>query len=170
MVASIKEQLTKLAVTKTKTGTGETYAEILKREVDRLYDCIQDEIDRFYRSYTPSPYGYKRTWRFHDSLYAEDLVDIRINGNQVELSLRFHPDLAFHENFDGSHETNVAVILNYGYVANELEKKIGVVPYFTRRDGFFFIENGIMRWNKSNKLGIQIDVTAIYNGKQFSYF
>lgn len=169
-MASIRSQLTKIAVMNMKTGNGETYAEKLKHEVDKLYDCIQDEIDRFYRSYTPSPHGYKRTWRFHSSLYAEDLVDIRINGNQIELSLKFHPDLVFHENFDGTHETNVAVILNYGYVARELEKRIGVVDYFTRRDGFFFIENGIMRWNKTNSLGIQIDVTAIFNGRQFSYF
>ena len=165
---SIRNQLTKLAVMKMRTGTGETYAEILKREVDRLYDCIQDEIERFYRSYEPSVY--KRTWRFQGSLYAEDLVDIRINGDQVELSLKFHPDLVFHENFDGSHESHIGILMNYGYVADELEKRIGVVPYFTRRDGFFFIENGIMRWNKSNSLGIQIDVTAIYNGRQFSYF
>lgn len=168
-MASIRNQLTKLAVMKMRTGTGETYAEILKREVDRLYDFIQDEIDRFYDSYDPS--YYKRTWRFHGSLYAEDLVDIRINGNQVELSLRFHPDLAFHENFDGTHETNVAILMNYGYHAKRLEQYIGhAVPYFTERKGFFFVENGIMRWNKSNKLGIQIDVTAIYNGRQFSYF
>lgn len=165
---SIRNQITKLAVMNMKTGNGETYAEKLKREVDRLYDCIQDEIERFYRSYTPIKY--KRTWRFHGSLYAEDLVDIRINGNQIELSLKFNPDLAFHENFDGTHETNVAVILNYGYIAHELEKQKGVIPYFTRRDSFFFIENGIMRWNRSNSLGIQIDVTAIYNGRQFSYF
>lgn len=168
MGKSLREQISRLAATQIKTGTGETYGEILKREVDRLYDCIQDEIDRFYNSYDPS--YYERTWRFHDSLYAEDLVDIRINGNQIELSLKFHPDLAFHDNFDKSHKTNVAVILNYGYVARELELQIGVVPYLTRRKGFFFVENGIMHWNKLNKLGIQIDVTAIYNGRQFSYF
>lgn len=167
-MASIRNQITKIAVMKMRTGTGETYAEKLKREVDRLYDCIQDEINRFYNSYDPR--HYHRTNRFKHSLYAEDLVDIRINDNQIELSIRFDSDKVFHENFNGDHETNVAVILNYGYVSRKLEERIGVVPYFTRREPFLFVENGISRWNKSNTLGIHIDVTAIYNGRQFSYF
>lgn len=168
-MSSIRNQLTKIAVTKMRTPSGETYAEILKHEVDRLYDCIQDEIDRFYNSYSPS--FYHRTNRFRHSLYAEDLADIRINGNSIELSIRFDSDNAFHNNFDNTHETNVAVILNFGYIARELEKqKGGVIPYFTRRDGFHFVENGILRWNRTNRLGIEIDVKSIYNGREFTYF
>ena len=167
-MASIKEQLAKMAVTKMKTGTGETYAEILKREVDRLYDCIQYEIDRFYRSYKPTMYH--RTYRFQSALYAENLVDARVEGNKIKLSLLFHPNLADHPNLVGD-ETNIPVILNYGYHARGLEEYIGhSVPNFTERKGFYFIENGILNWNKENKLGITIDVTAIYDGKQFFYF
>lgn len=167
-MASIQEQLMKIAVMKTKTESGETYAEMLKREVDRLYDCIQAEIDRFYESY--EPIVYKRTYRLLGALYAENLVDIRIIGNRIELSLRFHPDLAYHPNFVED-ESNVAVLLNYGYHAKKLERYLHrAVPNLTKRKPFFFVENGILNWNKTNKLGIEIDVEAIYEGRSFSPF
>lgn len=168
---SIRKQLTKLAVMKMKTGNGETYAEKLKREVDRLYDCIQKRIDEYYDSYEPSVY--KRTWRFHGSLYAEDLVDIRINGNQVELSLRFHSDLAYHDTWTEKGNGFTPILLNYGFTNNALKNYLGLedhVEHLTHLDPQLFIENGILDWNRSNSLGIQIDVTAIYNGRQFSYF
>ena len=164
-MASIQEQLDKISVMKAKTKSGETYTEVLKREVDRLYDCIQAEIDRFYKSY--QPIAYKRTYRLLGSLYAENLVDIRIVGNRIELSLRFHPDLAYHPNFVND-ESNVAVLMNYGYHAKKLERYLHKsVPYLTVRKPFFFIENGILNWNKTNKLGIEIDIEAIYEGERF---
>lgn len=170
MSKSLKEQITKLAATQIKTASGETYAEALKHEVDRLYDCIQREIERFYDSYTPSEKGYKRTYRLLGALYAENLVDIRVVGTQIQLSIRFHPDLAYHRNFSDDHDSYIPILMNYGYVAEELEKSKCFIPYLTRRKGFFFIENGIMNWNKTNKLGLTIDVTAIYEGREFSLF
>ena len=168
---SIRNQLTKLAVMKMRTGTGETYAEILKREVDRLYDCIQKRINDYYDSYEPTVYD--RTWRFHGALYAEDLVDIRINGNQVELSVKFHPDLAYHDTWTANGNGYVPILLNYGFTNERLKNYLGLdehVEHLTHLKPQLFIENGILDWNRQNSLGIQIDVTAIYNGRQFSYF
>ena len=51
MAKSLKEQIAKLAATQIKTRSGETYAEALKREVDRLYDCIQARIEEYYDNY-----------------------------------------------------------------------------------------------------------------------
>ena len=170
-MASIRNQLTKLSIMKMRTGTGETYTEILKREVDRLYDCIQRRINDYYNSYKPTVY--KRTWGFHGALYAEDLVDIRINGNQVELSVKFHPDLAYHDTWTASGNGYVPILLNYGFTNEKLKNYLGLdehIEHFTHLKPQLFIENGILDWNKQNKLGIQIDVTAIYNGRQFSYF
>ena len=168
---SIKSQLAKLTVTKLKMGNGETYGERLKREVDRLYDCIQKRIDEYYNSYTPI--RYKRTYRFHDALYAENLVDIRIEGNQFKLSLRFHPDLAQHETRTSKGNGFVPILLNYGFQNHALENYLGLeepVEHLTYLEPQLFIENGILDWNRENSLGITIDVTAIYNGRQFSYF
>jgi hypothetical protein len=162
---SIKSQLAKLTVTKLKMGNGETYGERLKREVNRLYDCIQKRIDEYYNSYTPIKY--KRTYRFHDALYAENLVDIRVEGNQFKLSLRFHPDLAQHETWTSKGNGFVPILLNYGFRNHTLENYLGLeepVEHLTYLEPQLFIENGILDWNRENSLGSTIDVTAIYNG------
>ena len=170
-MATIKQQLTKLAATKLKTSTGETYAEVLKREVDRLYDCIQARINRYYHSYEPAIY--KRTYHFMGALYAENLVDIRVVGNQIQLSLRFHPELAYHDTWSSRGNGYVPLLINYGFKNEGLRTYLGLgehVKHLTYLKPQLFIENGIMDWNRTNKLGITIDVTAIYNGKQFSLF
>ena len=168
---SIKSQLAKLTVTKLKMGNGETYGEMLKREVDRLYNCIQRRIDEYYASYTPS--FYKRTYRFHGALYAENLVDIRIEGNRFKLSLLFDPDLAQHETWTSSGNGYVPILLNYGFRNRALEDYLELdkpVEHLTYLKPQLFIENGILDWNRENSLGITIDVTAIYEGRRFSYF
>ena len=168
---SIKSQLAKLTVTKLKMGNGETYGEMLKREVDRLYNCIQRRIDEYYASYTPS--FYKRTYRFHGALYAENLVDIRIEGNRFKLSLLFDPDLAQHETWTSSGNGYVPILLNYGFRNRALENYLELdepVEHLTYLKPQLFIENGILDWNRENSLGITIDVTAIYEGRRFSYF
>lgn len=171
MTKSLKEQITKLAATQIKTQSGETYAELLKREVDRLYDCIQARIDEYYDSYEPRIY--KRTFRFQNALYAENLVDIRVVGNQIQLSIRFHPDLAYHNTWTPKGNGFVPILLNYGYTNESLKNYLGLdehIEHLTHLKPQLFIENGILDWNRTNKLGLTIDVTAIYNGKQFSLF
>lgn len=171
MSKSLKEQITKLVATQIKTRSGETYAELLKREVDRLYDCINARINEYYDSY--EPIKYKRTFRFQNALYAENLVDIRVVGTQIQLSLRFHPDLAYHDTWTSNGNGYVPILLNYGFKNEKLKNYLGLeehVEHLTYLEPQLFIENGILDWNKTNKLGITIDVTAIYNGKQFSLF
>jgi hypothetical protein len=171
MAKSLKEQLTRLAATQIKTRSGETYAEALKREVDRLYDCIQARIEDYYNSYQPKIY--RRTYRFEGALYAENLVDIRVVGTQIQLSLRFHPELAYHDTWTSNGNGYVPILLNYGFENNALKNYLGLdhhVEHLTYLKPQLFIENGIMDWNRTNKLGLTIDVTAIYNGKQFSLF
>lgn len=171
MAKSLKEQLTRLAATQIKTRSGETYAEALKREVDRLYDCIQARIEDYYNSYQPKIY--RRTYRFEGALYAENLVDIRVVGTQIQLSLRFHPELAYHDTWTSNGNGYVPILLNYGFENNALKNYLGLdhhVEHLTYLKPYLFIENGILDWNKTNKLGLTIDVTAIYNGKQFSLF
>ena len=171
MAKSLKEQLTRLAATQIKTRSGETYVEALKREVDRLYDCIQARIEDYYNSYQPKIY--RRTYRFEGALYAENLVDIRVVGTQIQLSLRFHPELAYHDTWTSNGNGYVPILLNYGFENNALKNYLGLdhhVEHLTYLKPQLFIENGILDWNKTNKLGLTIDVTAIYNGKQFSLF
>lgn len=168
---SIKEQITKLAAMKLKSSTGETYGELLKREVDRLYDCINARIDDYYNSYDPKIY--RRTYRFQGSLYAENLVDIRVVGNQIQLSLKFRPELADHDTWTSNGNGYVPILLNYGFKNESLKNYLGLnhhIEHLTYLKPQLFIENGILDWNKTNKLGITIDVNAIYDGRQFSLF
>lgn len=153
---SIESQLRKIVATNIRDKSGQTLAEKLKREVDRLYDCIQFYIDDWYKGY--SPIRYKRTWRFQGAMYAEDIVDIQVVGNSIVLRILFDNDLSYHPNFNNKHESFVPILMNSGWIAHKLEDRIGIVKNFTRFDGIQFIEKGIRDWNKHNSLGIKINV------------
>lgn len=167
--SNIQKQLQKIIVSKIKTKNGETLQEQLSREVYRLYECIQRRIDDYYNSY--DPVQYRRTFRFQGAMYAEDIVDIRIVDNQIRLSVRFHPSLAYHPTFTSKGNGYVPILLNYGFENKKLERYIGrPIEHLTYLEPQLFIENGILDWNRQNKLGITIDITSIYNGKNFSFF
>jgi hypothetical protein len=86
--------------------------------VDYLYECIQSEFDAMYESYTPKVYERRP---YHESLrsalYAEDFLDARIKGNSIEVSLKFS-DNVWAWNFNHTHESNVAVLMNNGWAWN----------------------------------------------------
>lgn len=155
-MASIEEQLKKLVVSKVKTKNGMTLEEQLKREVDRLYDCIQKYIDGYYNSYEPEIY--ERTYRFQGSMYAQNLIDARVEGDKINLSILFNDDLANHDSLFSNEEAYVPLLINDGWVAEKLESRLGIIPRFTRFEGIHFIEKGITDFNRTNTLGIHIDV------------
>lgn len=70
-MASIEEQLKKIIVSTVKMSDGLTLQQQLKREVDRLYSCIQKYIDQYYDSYKPKVY--ERTYRFQGSMYRQHM-------------------------------------------------------------------------------------------------
>lgn len=164
-MASIEQQLKKIAVSKVKLKNGLTLKETLKREVDRLYDCIQKYIDEYYDSYEPNDeYGYQRTYRFQGSMYAQNFLDARIIGNRIELSISFHDDLAYHPSIFGGNEGYVPLLINDGWHAPKLANIIGREIYrLTYYEGYHFIEKGIAEFNRTNTLGIHIDVYGIKN-------
>lgn len=169
--ANIQKQLQKLIAGKVKMNNGETLQKQLSREVRRLYHCIQRRIDDYYDSYNPQIYH--RTYRFQGAMYAEDLVNIRVEGNQIKLSVRFHPSLAYHDTFTSKGNGYVPMLLNYGFNNTKLQNYLGAkepIEHLTHLKPQLFIENGIRDWNRQNKLGITIDVTSIYNGRKFNFF
>lgn len=162
MAKSLKDQLNAIIASKVKMRNGETLQDQLSREVRRLYDCIQYYIDKYYDNYKPSTY--KRTWRFHGALYAEDFIDARIIGNTIQLSVLFHDDLVMHDNFIGG-KSYIAPMLNWGWKAPKLAAYIGHSVYrLTYFEGAHFIEDGIRLFNQSNSLGIKIHVNAVHDG------
>ena len=178
MAKSLKEQLSKIALKRVKLSNGETLAETMAREARRLADCIQYYIDEWYNSYEPSVYD--RTYRLHGALYAEDIADIRIVGNTLRIGVIFHESfesISFYNKdeekevyyeFNSPHNTFVPLLFNNGWKAPRLARIIGrnihMLTYF---DGAHFVENGIERFNKTNKLGIKINADDFYNGKAY---
>lgn len=152
-MASIKEQLMRIAAKNVKTSSGKTIEQTLKDAVDYLYTCIQFEIEGMYQSY--KPIRYKRR-PYHDglrsSLYAEDVVDARIVGNTIELSLKFNDNVwAWNVSYD--HKSPVNYLMNFGWEWHDNTKP---VERFTYYDGYHFIEKGIETFNRHNKWGVHI--------------
>lgn len=168
MSNSIEKQLNKIIATKMKLRNGLTLQQQLEIEVNRLYKCIQRYIDEYYDSY--NPIVYQRTFRFQGAMYVQDFVDARIVGNSIELSILFHDDLAYHPSFSGK-SAFVPVLINYGWEAPKLAAYLGKdIEHLTYYEGFHFIEKGIRDFNRTNKLGIHIDVDVLFDENSYHYY
>lgn len=166
MADSIKTQLARIVSGRTKTKNGSTIRQNLEKAVDYLYDCVDNYIQEYYLSYSPK--RYLRTYDFQDSLYAEDFIHARANGDRIELSVSFRPSMAFHKNIFGDHESYVPLLINSGWYSKKLEDRIGYVPRFTRYEGYHFVEKAVKMFNKTNPYGVYIspeDVEAMWEGE-----
>lgn len=158
---TIEEQLRKINVEKVRLSSGLTLQQALKKEVDRLYNCIQHYIDEYYTSYNPSVY--ERTYRFQSAMYTQNFLDARVVGNTIQLSITFHDSLAFHDSLNGD-SVYVPILINYGWSHKGYENKPD--DHFHKYSGFHFIEKGIADFNRTNPLNIKIDVSSIWKGKE----
>lgn len=184
-MASIKEQLARIALKKVKLSNGETLEETMAREANRLYDCIQYYIDRYYNDKKNDPLVYERTYRYQGALYAEDIVNIRVVGDTLRIGVGFHNDLAMHRslsslyiydhNSDGywipmrnQHESNAALLMEMGWYAPRLASIMGGHIYrLTYFEGIGAVADGIRDFNRSNPLHIKINADDFYNGKAY---
>lgn len=171
---SLKEQLTKLELKKLKMSNGKALEETMAKEAQRLYECIQYHIDKYYQSYEPRVY--ERTGGYQRALYAEDIADIRIVGNTLQIGVGFDYEKSMHPNFTGiswddnwfpiedRHETFVPMLMEMGWVSDGLASMIGRhIHRLTYFEGIGAVEEGIRDFNKTNKLGIKIDADAFYD-------
>ncbi len=153
-MASIREQIEKIVVRKTKLANGKTVEQTLMDAVDYLYECIQEEIDLMYESYTPKVYERRP---YHESLrsalYVEDFLQARIKDNSIELSLKFSNNV-WALNMDGTHESNVAVLMNSGWHWHS--RPLHRIERFTDYGGWHFIEKGIAAFNAHNRWGVKV--------------
>lgn len=166
MADSIERQLARIVSGKTKLGNGLTIRQNLEKAVDYLYDCVDNFIQEYYLSYTPRIY--QRTYDFQDSLYAEDFIHAKVNGNRIELSVSFRPSMAYHRNLFDDHDSYVPLLINSGWQADKLEIKLGVIPHFTRYEGYHFIEKAVSMFNHTNPYGVYIsldDIEAKWEGQ-----
>jgi hypothetical protein len=137
---------------------GQEIAEqILRKEAQRLRDCLQVQLDSYYNSYSPSMY--ERTYGLQNSLTLDDLIDIDvIGGGNGSLSMT----ISFNEGAKGtslfsSEEVNKALLINYGWAVKKdvWFRDIYRFGYF---EGDGFIEDGINDFFTSNPYNIKIEL------------
>lgn len=142
----------KLDFNKIKLPNGNTVAQQFKEEADRFVKILQEEIDNWYESYSPTMYD--RTGAMKHSIKAAEMVDADISGMKFKIKINYSDD-AFHPSMFGDGDTNVLLLMNSGYsVSSGWHKDI---PYFGYRSGGHFLEKAVARFNESNYLGITVE-------------
>lgn len=140
-MSDILAQLNKLDVSKLKLNNGNTVEKELKRHASILADCIMEELNNVYDSYSPNVY--RRTYGLYDSLCVDDGLQVDISSNGKRLSIGIHfDDGAIHKGFYGD-DANTAILLNEGW---RTHGRFANVPYLGYREGTHFIEKGIERY------------------------
>lgn len=133
--------------------TGNTIEKQLKVEADRFLKILQEEIDAWYFSYTPTIYN--RTYNMRDSISVDDVVKVYTSKNQFIIDIVYSDD-AFHKSLWSDNVINSIELMNEGYkVKSGWHKDIANFGY---REGGHFIEKAIARFNKNNPLGIDIKI------------
>lgn len=97
---------------------------------------------------------YERTWKMYDSIYADDYVSVDTDVTKLSIRIRFNKN-AFHKSLWSNKAINALLLMNYGF-----ETKSGWhqnIPYFGYREGGYFLEKAIERFNNSNYFGITVE-------------
>lgn len=142
-MSNLKKQLKNLNVSKLKMKNGNTVEKELKHHAAILANCIMEELDAVYDSYTSKVY--ERSYELYNSLYIDDGVKIDISSSGKGLSIGLHfDDGAIHKNFFGE-DSNTAILLNEGW---QTHGSFSNVPYLGYRSGTHFIEKGIEKYKQ----------------------
>lgn len=160
-MSNISKQLSRLDLSKVKMKNGRTVVDELKYHAAILADCIMNELDEVYESYTPKLYN--RSYDLYNSLYIDEGVKIDISNNGAGISIGIHFDEnAIHKSFDGSN-SDVATLLNEGWNW----KNSVSIPYLSERSGTFFIDKGIEKYKK--KVNNPFKVRLTINDKERTF-
>lgn len=150
---SVKYGLIDFDIRKLRLPNGRTFEQQMRYEAKRFLKILQEEIDEWYRSYSPSVY--QRSYDMRNSLYAEDYVDIDSSGTQLTVKLKY-TDEAMHKSLWGDGEVNTLLLMNNGYQVNSGWHKD--IEYFGYREGGHFLEKAVERFNNDNEFGIEINI------------
>lgn len=154
-MSNLKKQLKKLDVSKLKMKNGNSVEKELNRHASILADCIMEELDNVYDSYTPLVY--RRNYGLYNSLYIDNRIKIDVSNKGIAISLGLHfDDGAIHESFSGE-DANTAVLLNEGW---QTHGSFSDIPYLGYREGTHFIEKGIEKYKKrvNNPFAIRLTI------------
>ena len=94
-------------------------------------------------------------------IYAEDYISFDFDMSKLAIRIRFTDDV-YHKSLWENSEVNILLLMNYGYETQTGWHKD--IPYFGHREGGYFLENAVERFNRENEFGIT--VKAEYQGRR----
>ncbi len=159
-MSNIRKQLKNLDVSKLRMKNGNTIEKELKRHASILADCLMEELDEVYSSYSPKVY--QRSYDLYNSISIDDRVKISfgVNGTTLSMSVYFDEDV-IHEGITGEN-VNVAVLMNDGW---QVKKDVWFkdIYHFGYYEGSHFIEKGIQRYKSkvSNPFDIRLNINGV---------
>lgn len=140
-------------------NNGNTVQMELEKHARILADCILEELDKVYSSY--SPVVYKRTYDLYNSVAIDNVVKVEVGAKGTTLSMRvYFDDRAIHSGMFGD-SANVAELLNNGWT---IKKDIWFkeIYHFGYYEGAHFIEKAIQKYRSrvSNPFEIQVNFNS----------
>jgi len=129
---------------------------ILKRQAERLKQCIIKRVNDYYSSY--NPFVYDRTYGLQSSLEVDNDIEVSISG--MTINVGFSGSDAYQPSLFGGGDAYTPSLMNYGW---QVKKDVWFknIEHFGYYEGAHFLENGIADWQAGNTEGIT--VKAIYN-------
>lgn len=152
---SIEEQVNNILKSKNVmsaiTFGGKSYADILISESNRLKKMIEEEINKYYASYTPSVY--KRYTQNHLIKKIRTNVDI---ANRT-VSIYFDPSVSYGKSvITGNYDGYIPELIDIGWQVRA-DVWFSDIEMFGYYEGFHFIEKAILRFRADNPYGLNVE-------------
>lgn len=131
---------------------------VLEREGERLKGYLEEEVQNYYNSYSPTVYT--RTYNFLNSVRITPVFQ---EGNNLTVKIYFDEGMATHDSIFGGEDGYVPTLLEYGWQVKS--DKVPNYYHLKYYEGFHFVDKAIEKYNRGNPNGFKIVKHAEHNGK-----
>lgn len=119
--------------------------QIIRIEVKKLERIAKLVVQGYYNSYTPKrPDLYLRSGGLLDSIVSGSVEKV---GKRISAEVSFDSRALHNSLFEGNPQGYTPILINNGWVSKKLEARMGVVPHFTRYEGYDLIGKIETRYN-----------------------
>ena len=138
-------------------NNGNTVEAELKRHSKILANCLMEELDKLYSSYSPSIYS--RAYDLYNSVCVDNNIRVNVRTTGAELSIRvFFDEGAIHDNLAGNTVNAIPLLDNGWRVKKDVWFKD--IYHFGYYDGFHFIEKEIKKYRNrvDNPFKVKVNI------------